>query len=242
MHLIIDLSPGFVYSGQMKVWLAASRMDKGNGKTGEGAANMEHMTAQQAAEAAKGLTFEAVWAAMMKTDARIEESRKETDARLEESQKKTDRILAELSKNIGGLGNSLGRLTEAIFTAELWKKFHDMGYPVSQQSSNRKFYDEGQVLAEVDLFIENGDYAILVEIKTDLSTSHVDDHLERIGTVRRYLDARGDGRKLIGAVAGGVVPDNVLKYAHRKGLFVVTHNGDAVDFAQAPQGFKAREW
>jgi len=154
------------------------------------------------------LTFEAVWAAMMETDdrmekarketdARIEKSRKETDARIEksqketdarieksqketdarieesqrrmeesqkESQKKTDKILQDLSKNIGGLGNSLGRLTEAIFTAELWKKFHDMGYPVSQQSSNRKFYDEGQVLAEVDLFIENGDYAILVEI------------------------------------------------------------------------------
>jgi len=77
-------------------------------------------------------------------------------------------IVADLSKNIGGLGNSLGRLTEAIFTAELWKKFHDMGYPVSQQCNNKKFCDEKHVLAEVDLFIENGDYAILVEIKINL--------------------------------------------------------------------------
>ena len=239
---------------------------------------MKQMTAQQAAEAAKGLTFETVWAAMMKTDARIEESQKKTDARIEESQKqtdarieesrkqtdarmeesrirveetwkrieesqkKTDKNLADLSKNLGGLGNSLGRLTEAIFTAELWKKFSDIGYPVSQQCNNKKFYEDNQVLTEVELLIENGEYAILVEIKTDLTASNVDDHLERIGIVRKYFDVRGDKRKLIGAVAGGAVPDNVMKYAHRKGLYVVTQTGDAVALAEMPHGFKAAEW
>jgi len=221
---------------------------------------MEQMTAQQAAEAAKGLTFEAVWAAMMKTDARIEESRKQTDARIEESRKQTDarieeywkrmeesrkqtdKSLADMSKNLGGVGNSLGRLTEAIFTAELWKRFSDIGYPVSQQCNNKKFYGDNQVLTEVDLLIENGEYAILVEIKTDLTASDVDDHLERIGIVRKYFDARGDSRKLIGAVAGGAISDNVMKYAHRKGLYVVTQTGDAVALAEMPHGFKATEW
>jgi len=227
----------------------------GYGKRKE-AAHLEPMTAQQAAEAAKGLTFETVWAAMMKTDARMEESRKQIDARMEESrirveeswkrieesQKKTDKILADLSNNLGGLGNSLGRLTEAMFTAELWKKFSDIGYTVSQQCNKKKFYEDNQVLTEVDLLIENGEYAILVEIKTDLTVSWVDDHLERIGIVRKYFDARGDSRKLIGAVAGVAVSDHVLKYAHKKGLYVVIQTGDAVALAEMPHGFKATEW
>ena len=210
---------------------------------------MERMTAEQAAEAAKGLTFEKVWAAMMEANARMEESRKEFDARMEESRKrteeshkKTEKLVADVAKNLGGLGNSLGRLTEALFTAELWKKISDLGYPVTQQSSNRKFRDGGRVLAEIDLFIEDGDYAILVEVKTDLLERHVVSHIERIGIVRELLDARGDKRKLLGAVAGGVIADNVLKYAQMSGLFVALQTGDSVALAEAPQGFKAREW
>jgi predicted nucleic acid-binding Zn-ribbon protein len=57
---------------------------------------MEPMTAQQAAEAAKGLTFEVVWAALMETNAQIAESQK----RIEESRKETDAQIAESQKQI----------------------------------------------------------------------------------------------------------------------------------------------
>ena len=217
---------------------------------------MEMMTAEQAAEAAKGLTFEKVWAALMESRRMMDESQKrmdesnqefkkrmdESQKRMDESQKRIEKNIADTNKNLGGLGNSLGRLTEAMFTNELWKKFSDLGIPVSSQSSRRKFCDDKHVLAEIDLFIENGEYAVAVEIKTEMTVEHVDYHLERIEIVRRYMDARGDGRKLLGAVAGGVVPENVLKYAQKKGLYVVFQTGDSVAIADAPQGFKAREW
>jgi len=200
---------------------------------------MKMMTAEQAAKAAKGLTFEKVWAAMMEDRQRTAES----ERRMEESFKRMEKTVADLSKNLGGLGNSLGDLTEALFTNELWEKFRDIGIPVTGQSSHRKFGDhDGRVLTEVDLLIENGEYAVLVEIKTNLKAEFVDDHLERMEIVRRYLDERGDKRKLIGAVAGANVPEEVMKYAHKQGLYVVLQNGESVSIAKAPRGFKAREW
>jgi len=276
---------------------------------------MEIITAEQAAEAAKGLTFEKVWASLMemrisqaeaqeemrksqieaqmemrksqietqksldesqkrieknfdesqkrlnesleesqkRIDRSFEESQKRIDKNFEESQKRIDKSLddfqrnteksmSNLSKNLGRIGNSLGQLTEALFTAELWEKFSELGLPVTRQSKQVKFSDDKQVLTEVDLLIENGEYAILVEIKTDMHVSHIDEHLERIEIVRRYLDKLNDKRKLLGAVAGGVVAENVIKYAYRKGLYVVVQTGDAIAIADMPHGFKPREW
>ena len=192
---------------------------------------MEKMTAEQAAESAKGLTFEKVWAALME----MRDSQ-------QESQKRTEKTIADLSKNIGGLGNSLGRFTETMFSTELWKKFNELGFPFTKQGPHVKFIENGQVLAEVDFFLENGEYAMIVEIKTELSIGDVDGHLEQIAKIRNYMDARDDKRKLVGAVAGGIISDNVLKYAQKKGLFVLVQTGDSVAIAAVPEGFKAREW
>ena len=144
---------------------------------------------------------------------------------------------------IGGLGNTLGRFTEAMFSTELWKKFRKLGYTFTRQAFHVKFIDESEnVFAEVDFFIENGVYALLVEVKTELSTEDVDEHIERIGKIRKHFDARGDNRKLIGAVAGGIVSENARNYAQRKGFYVLQQNGDTVSIASSPAGFKAREW
>ena len=56
------------------------------------------------------------------------------------------------------------------------------------------------------------------------------------------MNKNGDGRKLVGAIAGGVVPESVLNYAHKKGLYVLVQTGDAAAVADMPRGFKAREW
>jgi hypothetical protein len=81
-----------------------------------------------------------------------------------------------------------------------------------------------------------------VEVKADLTTEDVDDHLERIATIRKYMDSHGDKRLLVGAVAGGIAPENVMIYAQKKGLYVVGWSGDAATVVEAPKSFKAREW
>jgi hypothetical protein len=184
------------------------------------------MTAEEAAEAAKGLSFEKVWATIQE---------------LAQQQAQTDRQIKELSKSIGGLSNSFGRWAEEMVSAELWGKFQALGYAFTR-GGPIKYWEGGQVVCQVDMLLENGDYAMPVEIKSALAEEDVDEHLERIGKVKEQFDKRGDRRKLVGAVAGMVVVDGVRKYAQKKGLYVLVQSGDTVTVAKAPEGFKPREW
>ena len=214
---------------------------------------MGYMTAEQAIEAAKGLTFEKVWAALMESRRKMDEydkqrkeevdkQIKESNLRIEESFRRMEKTVSDLSKNIGGLGNSFGRFTEVMFSSELCDKFNELGYTFNTQANNKRFNKNGRALAEVDSVLENGDYVMLVEIKTDLSIDDVDDHLKRIGIVRQYMDENHDNRKIIGAAAGGIVSVEVRDYAQKCGFFVVVQNGDAVKVADMPGGFTVREW
>jgi hypothetical protein len=173
---------------------------------------------------------------------RMEKINEETRKQIAQSQQESRKIVADLSKEIGGVSNSIGRFTETMFSEGLWKKFRNIGIPVSSQSIRRSFSEGDKIIAEADVFIENGEYAIPVEVKTSLSVEDVNGHLDRMEVIRRYLDARGDKRKLVGAVAGGVVSENVLRYAQKKGLFVLVQSGESVTIAAVPEGFEAKEW
>ena len=238
---------------------------------------MEPISAQQAAEEAKGLTFEIVWAALMEDRVKMNEFRQEMLESRRESQRETQEYNRKMqeykqemlesnrkiqeykqemleskreadieykkaNKIIGGLGNSLGRLIEDMFSAGLYKKFCDIGYTFTKQAERVKFTKNNQLIAEVDLYLENGDYIMLVEIKTTLAIADVDYHLEQIGVIREYMDARRDARKIVGAIAGGTVDKKTLAYAHNNGLYVIVQSGEAVKIMDSPEGFTAREW
>ena len=202
---------------------------------------METITAEQAAEAAKGLTFEIVWAALMETRRGLEETRKLID-KTQIQMDKTQIQIDELSRNVGGINNSLGRFTESLFSTGLDEVFNELGYPFTKQGPHVKFKIAGKIVAEVDNFLENGEYAMAVEVKTELKVADVDEHVRRIEVIRRYFDARDDKRILVGAVAGGIVHENVLNYAQKLGLYVVTQKGHSAVVADLPRDFKAREW
>jgi len=219
----------------------------------------DNISMQEALKRAEGMTFEKFWVMLMESRAEMREiresfkemreSQKETERQMRESQKETERQLQEsgkqikeLSNNVGGVNNRLGRLTEVLFSAKLWQKLDAYGYEFSCQAHHKKFVENKLVIAEADYWLENGDYVMPVEVKTELIAGDIDEHIERIEIIRGYMDKRKDARKLVGAVAGGVIADNVLKYAQRKGLYVFIQTGDTVEIAEPPQGFKAREW
>ncbi|GHU50833.1 hypothetical protein FACS1894200_10560 [Spirochaetia bacterium] len=194
---------------------------------------MAEMTAEQATEWGKTLNFEQVWAALM-------ENRKQ-QAEIQKQQLQTDKQIKELTKNIGGINNSLGRFMEQMFSPRVWSKFESLGYDFTK-GGNYKFKESGQVLAEVDMFLENGEFTMPIEVKLDLTNDDVDEHLERIDKIRVYMDKHGDKRKLVGAVAGGIVPESVKRYAQKKGLYVLVQSGESVNVAEASKDFKAQEW
>ncbi|MDR1256298.1 MAG: hypothetical protein LBJ86_00945 [Spirochaetaceae bacterium] len=238
---------------------------------------MPEMTAAEAAEWGKSLSFEKVWAALMETDKRFAESAAqikttsaeaaerykelerlfaesatqikttsaEADKRFAESEarhKKLERLVKNLSKNIGGVNRSLGKSTEYMFNAKMWEKFNELDYTFTKGAPNVKFLVNGQIIAEVDMFMENGEDVMPAEIKTDLTTEDVDEHLERIKKIRFYMDEHNDRRTIVGAVAGLIVPNNVREYAYKKGLYVMVPSGKAVAVADVPPKFTPRKW
>lgn len=158
-----------------------------------------------------------------------------------EREKHDRKAMDDLRREFGRLGISYGDHVEAMFT-NLGIKLNALGFDFTMETPNRRYIENNQVLAEADYLLENGIYVMLVEVKAKLTKDDVDRHLNQITRVRSYMDNRNDNRKITGAVAGGVVAENVISYAQNKGLYVITQNGEAVSIAALPDGFKPKEW
>jgi prefoldin subunit 5 len=164
--------------------------------------------------------------------------------RIETTTQNVDKLtfdVDKVSENVDGLNKSQGKLMEEMFTAHVWEKFAEYGYEFTKGSRTR-FKENKQVIAEVDIFLENGDYVMAIEVKNILSNAWVDDHLERLATVRDYMDRHNDKRKLVGGVAGGYVPENVKRYAENNGLYVMVQNGENVSISEDAKTFKEKVW
>jgi hypothetical protein len=95
------------------------------------------------------------------------------------------------------------------------------------------------IYAEIDVFLENGDCALAVEIKTQANISDIREHSKRMEKLRRYFDLNKDQRKLYGALAAAVIPDNVLNFALKQGFYIIRQLGDNVSIEAPPDTPKA---
>jgi predicted RNase H-like nuclease (RuvC/YqgF family) len=219
-----------------------------------------------------GLTFEQVWAALMKvsneqekheelmreqmrkTDEQMRkheelmrEQMRETDEQIRETNKQLKEMFARVDRvtaNVGGLNRSMGELIETLIAARLWEKFD--GYPYNLQRAYQRvnlFDETNRKLTDIDILLANGDYVMAVEVKRELDKKDdVDHHLRRMDLIRQYPPAECKGKKLLGAMAGGTVDSDVQEYAHSVGFFVLELTGESVELAERPAGFAPREW
>ncbi|MCL2763479.1 MAG: hypothetical protein FWD36_09820 [Treponema sp.] len=185
-------------------------------------------------------TFETVWAALQETDRMLKEnarrheelalSQKETDRQMQETDlqiKETNRQMKEYNKRFGDFTNRFGEMVEYMVAPNLRDKFNEMGFDFQKVCTNNKFHDnKNNIKFEVDIMLENGDKAMLVEVKTKLTTEHINEHIERIEKMRAYADLRGDKRSFLGAAAGVVIPPGVKEYALKQGFFVIEPSGE----------------
>ena len=180
------------------------------------------------------------------------EQMKETDRKMKETDRKLDRMIEaseqrskRLDKKISALGSRIGEIVESMVRGNIVDKFRVLGYDVTECSRNKFFeYKKLGIRGEIDLFLDDGDVAILIEVKTTLETEDVRNHIERLEKYRRYVDAKGSGdkRHFIGAVAGAVASKEVIHFAYKQGLHVIVQSGDAVEIVPPPEGFTAKEW
>ena len=201
----------------------------------------------------KPLTYERVLKMFRQTDRRMRQTDREMRRMSQETDRKfqeTDRMFQEVNKQmkrtdkkISALGSRIVEIVECMVKGNIVEKFQTFGYTVAQSSRNVKFGNKNLPRGEIDLFLENGDLAILIEVKTTLETADVRRHLERIEKYRRCADAVGhDKRRFIGAVAGALVLGEAEEIAHENGMYVIVQSGKAVEIMEPPEGFKAREW
>ena len=192
-------------------------------------------------------TFEDVWRLFQETDKKFQKTDQkfqETDQKFQKTDQKfqdTDRLLKEVTRRIGQLGNRLGEFVEEMVKPALVRLFQARGLQVHRTMQNLVCRDDaGQYRAQVDLLVVNGDTAIAVECKSNLSVEDVDEHLDRLA---QFKDCWPEytGYRLLGGVAGVVVPEDVARYAYRQGLYVLAQSGDAVEIRNDGR-FAAREW
>ena len=156
---------------------------------------------------------------------------------------KTSLEVEKIMKQMGGLHRSLGELIETLVASRLWEKFSGYPYNFSQGHQRVGVHDEkGVRRTEVDIMLTDGEWAMAVEVKREPDEKDVDYHLKRMELVRQYPPAVAKGKKLLGAMAGGVVSPDVRQYAHQVGLFVLELSGDNVALVPPPDGFSPEVW
>ncbi len=189
-------------------------------------------------------TFEDVWRtiqelAQTQRDITLEADRRqqETDRR----QQETDRQLKALAKQLGAHGNRLGEFVQEMVRPAVVRLFKERDLPVHQVMPNIVAYDDNrQFIMEIDLLVVNTDTAIAVECKSHLSQADVDEHLERMGKFKQCFPQYAP-HVLLGAVAAMVLPDEVGRYAYRKGLFVLAQAGDTMEIRN-DAAFRPQTW
>ncbi|WP_211942353.1 hypothetical protein [Cylindrospermopsis raciborskii] len=167
----------------------------------------------------------------------------ETERLLREQSQETDRLLREESKRvnnqIGQLGNRLGEFVESQVRPAAVKLFQERGIAVKEIASNTSI-QTGKEGLEIDLLVINSSDIILIEAKSKVSEDDVNEHLERLSKFKRFFP-RYESYRVLGAVAGMVIPLDVSRYAYRKGLFVIGQSGDNLVILNDDK-FRPRGW
>lgn len=173
--------------------------------------------------------------AQKETDRRFQE----TDRRFQETQNLLKQQNQQLNQQLGKLGNRLGEFVEWQVRPAVVRLFQERGIAVHEFYPGVSVQRGGEGL-EIDLLVVNTTDAILVEVKSHLKQSDVDDHVARLEKFKRLMPRYQDVRAM-GAVAGMVVPGDVARYAYRQGLFVLAQSGEDVVILNDAQ-FEPQRW
>lgn len=191
-------------------------------------------------------TLDDIWQLFKESDRKfremVEERRQEsneTDRKLREISRETDRKIREVSESIGRLGNKLGDFVEGMVRPAAVRLFRERGIDVHEVHQNVNS-QRGEEAVEIDLLVVNDADVIAVECKSTLSVDDVNEHLARLAKVKRLLPAYA-GKRIMGAVAAMVLPDDVARYAYRQGLFVIAQTGDHLT-VRNDVSFRPRVW
>jgi hypothetical protein len=169
--------------------------------------------------------------------AEIWELFKETDARLDKRFQETDQKINQLS---GLFTSQWGKLIEALVQPNALNLFRQRGIQVNHIFPRAKSQLNGRAM-EVDLLLENSDEIVVLEVKSTLRVSDVNDFL---GDMAGFLEffPRYKSYRVYAGVAGLDIVESADRYAYRQGLFVLKVVGDGIVQIQNDADFQPKDF
>ena len=174
----------------------------------------------------EGLTFEKVWAMFQETGRKMQE---------------TDRQIKRLNRQMGGLHNKFGKIAEHLVAPGITKRFNELGYHFDTVATKGAtiYGENGKVIGEIDILLENGEFVIAVEVKTEPRLKDIEHHIKRLELLCERK--KFDGRKIRGAIAGAIFGTEVKEATLEAGMYVIEQSGDTMKL-EIPDVFVPREW
>jgi hypothetical protein len=168
---------------------------------------------------------ELIYKGFKETDERIEKNRQESDKRIERLQRETQREIDKVSKQLGGVTESLGRFSEAGVLAAVKRLFEKRGIPLDHFYRNLTGPLNGETM-ETDIIGVGAKHAMLVEVKLRLRQADIKKFLEK--KLPRFFEFFPNLRRpiLYGGVAGMSIDEDADRFAYKQGLFVITQSGE----------------
>ncbi len=177
---------------------------------------------------------------LMERQKKTDEQLKDTDKEIKEvakQQKKTDYQIKALTKAISELNGVWQNYTEDTIREGLENALKELGFKEFYLESKRK--RRGM---EVDALAVGRDYVIVIEVKTTLKQSDVDDFESRLK--ERFLKVfhEYEGFKVHMAVAGMRIQEGIDRYASRKGFIVLKHKDGKDIKVFNEEGFRPKDF
>ena len=166
----------------------------------------------------------------------------EADRRAAEAEKRlilVEEIAANTNKAVSSLTNRWGQFVENLVKPAAVRIFQERGITVTQTLRRMEIKRSG-VAMEIDILAIDGDVAVAIEVKSNLSKDDVDYFLEKLAHFKEAFPRFADVT-LNGAVAGIEIDEGVDRYAYRRGLFVIRQSGEVVEIAN-DKNFRPRIW
>jgi hypothetical protein len=195
-------------------------------------------------------TDKAIREALSNLSAENAKSREETDKALQETLRSVDKMsdkVDELSENIGHVYNRLGGIVEFIVVPKIRHAMNAAGgHTFDNIAVNREIKDiigeEKKTISEMDVFLYGNTEAMAVEVKTNLTVKHVNDHVLRLKKLRAHAEKINIvEKKLFGAVVGAIVHPLAGELALANGLYVVEIREEE-DKLKVEKPEKCQEW
>ena len=183
-------------------------------------------------------------------DAKWEKERQERDAKWKaeqaerdakwraEREERMERISRENKKAIKEMKNVFttewGRLIEALCKPAAFKLFKKEGVEIDRiYEGIHKAKEDGQDVMEIDVALCDTSVAVIVEVKTRCGKRDIDYFLGQMEHCKEYYKEFAD-KKLLVAVAAISFDTGTVKYAHRKGVYVLKLTGEETFTLSAP--------